>query len=69
MADVQFDEEEVFIKQSNNLGNLSDARSGLVKIVMALHLAKNESQANYVLIAVMLASFIATFFVISKYLL
>ena len=68
MADVQFDEEEMMVSQARKMTDLSDARSGLVKIVMDLHLAKTESQANYVLIGIMLASFIATFFVISHYL-
>jgi hypothetical protein len=69
MADVQFDEEEVLISQSNRMGNLSDTRSGLVKLVMNLRLAKTEAQANYVLIGIMLLSFIAMFVVISRYLL
>lgn len=69
MADVQFDEEESLIHQSRKFGNLSDGRTGLVKLIMNLHLAKTEAQANYVLIGIMVLAFLATFVVISKYLL
>jgi hypothetical protein len=69
MADVQFDEEESLVGQNRMLGNLGDGRSGLVKLIMSLRLAKTEAQANYVLIAIMVLSFLTTFIVISKYLL
>lgn len=68
MADVEFNEEEVLIDQTRR-GNLSDTRSGLVKLVMSLKLAKTEAQANYVLIIVMLFAFLATIFIISRYIL
>lgn len=68
MADVQFDEEESFVRQSKKFGNLSDGRTGLVKIIMSLRLAKTEEQANYVLIGIMILAFLATFVVISQYL-
>lgn len=67
--DVKFDEEENIVGQNRGLGNLSDGRSGLIKLVMNLHLAKNETQANYVLIIIMVLTFITTFVVISRYLL
>jgi len=68
MSDVQLDDEEIMIKQSTSIGNLADNRSVLVKMVMGLKLAKTEAQADYVLIIIMVAAFVATFFVISRYL-
>lgn len=69
MPDVQFDEEESMVRQNRAMGNLNDGRTGLVKLIMNLKLAKTEAQANYVLIAIMVFAFITTFIVISKYLL
>lgn len=66
--DVKFDEEENLVQQNRRFGSLSDGRTGLVKLIMSLHLAKTEAQANYVLIGIMVAAFLATFVIISRYL-
>ncbi len=68
MSDVHLDDEEMMVEGSSRMGNLSDNRSAIVKLVMNLKLAKTEAQANYVLIGVMIVAFIATFFIISRYL-
>lgn len=63
--EVKFEEEEILIDRASQISK----RSALAKIVMNLGLAKTENQANYVLIAVMVICLIATFFIISHYLL
>ena len=66
MSDVQFEEEETMLNQTGYAR--SAGPKGLVKIIIGLGLAKNETGANYVLIGIMMVSLIATMFVISRYL-
>jgi|GEM_PF-4096655 len=61
---VKFEEEDVLVDKASQISR----RTALSGIVMKLGLAKSESQANYVLIGIMLVCLIATLFVISKYL-
>lgn len=64
--DVQFEEEDAMITRVAY--NSLNEPKGLSKIVIRLGLAKNESQANYVLIGVMVVALLATLYVISHYL-
>lgn len=63
--DVQFEEEDTMLTQT---ANLSREPSGLTKLAMRFG-AKNEAQANYILIGVMVICLIATMYVISTYVL
>lgn len=69
MPDVQFEEEDVMMSQASTGGYSPSSEKGLVKIIIKLGLAKNAAQANYVLIGIMVLSLLATFYVISKYVL
>lgn len=65
MTDVQFEEEKELISQETRIKH---GAKGLVKLAMRLG-AKNENQATYILIGVMVFCLIATMYVISNYIL
>lgn len=65
--DVQFEEDETALA-GRAYAALNEPR-GLPKLVIKLDLAKNEAQANYVLIAIMVCALLATMYVISHYVL
>lgn len=62
---VKFEEDEILIDKAS----LVSRRTALAGFVMKLGLAKSESQANYILIGVMVVCLLTTLFVISQYLL
>ncbi len=61
---VRFEEEEILVDKASQLSR----RTALAGLVMKTGIVKTESQANYVLIGIMVVCLIATFFVISKFL-
>lgn len=67
MSDVQFEDEDVMLSETSRF-NKEDEPKGLMKIAMRFG-AKNETQASYVLIGIMVACLIATMYVISRYIL
>lgn len=67
MSDVQFEDEDVMLAETGRF-NKGDEAKGLMKLAMRLG-AKNETQASYVLIGIMVACLIATMYVISRYIL
>jgi len=64
MTDVQFEEEPELVSQETRVRH---GAKGLVKLVMRLG-AKNENQATYILIGIMVVCLIATMYIISTYL-
>ncbi|MEK7390735.1 MAG: hypothetical protein AAB635_01190 [Patescibacteria group bacterium] len=62
--EVKFEEEEILIDRASQISR----RSTLAGFIMQLGLAKTESQATYILIGIIVASLLATIFVISRYL-
>lgn len=64
--DVQFEEEDAMITRAA-YDSLNEPK-GLAKLVIKIGIAKDESQANYVLIGIMVAALLATLYVISHYL-
>jgi hypothetical protein len=62
--EVRFEEDEILVDKASQLSR----RTALTSFIMKMGV-KTESQANYVLIGIMVAAFIATFYVISTYLL
>ena len=66
MSDVQFEDEDVMLAETSKVDN-GEAK-GLMKLAMHLG-AKNETQASYVLIGIMVACLIAPMYVISRYVL
>ncbi len=67
MSDVQFEDEDVMLAETSKFNRDGEAK-GLMKLAMKLG-AKNETQASYVLIGIMVACLIATMYVISRYIL
>ena len=67
MSDVQFEDEDVMLAETSKFSRDDEAK-GLMKLAMHLG-AKNETQASYVLIGIMVACLIATMYVISRYIL
>ncbi len=64
--EVTFEEEEILVDSASQVSRHSSA---LTNMIMHTGLAKNESQANYVLIGIMVACLLLTIFVIARYLL
>lgn len=62
--EVKFDEEEVLVDRASQVSR----RTALVNLIIRLKLAKNDTQANYVLVGIMIICLLATLFVISRYL-
>lgn len=61
---VKFEEEVVLVDQASQVSR----RSALTNMIMKIGIAKDESQANYVLIGILCVSLLATIYVISRYL-
>ena len=62
---VTFEEDEILVDKAS----LVSRRTVLAGLIMKTGLAKSESQANYVLIGIMVACLLATLYVISRFLL
>jgi hypothetical protein len=62
---VKFEEDEILIDKAS----LVSRRTALAGLIMKLGLAKTESQANYVLIGVMVFCLLTTLYVITRFLL
>ena len=65
MSDVQFEEEDILISEASKI---NQGAKGLIKLTMRFG-AKDENQASYILIGVMVLCLIATMYVISTYIL
>ncbi len=63
--EVKFEEEEILVDRASQISR----RSTITNLILKTGLAKNDSQANYVLIGVMAVCLLLTIFVISRYLL
>lgn len=62
--EVRFEEEEILVDKASQLSH----QTALTNLLMKTGLIKSEAQANYVLIGIMVASLIATMYVVSTYL-
>lgn len=67
MSDVQFEDEDTMLAETHKLEK-NNQSSGLMRLAMKLG-AKNENQASYILIGIMVGCLIATMYVISRYIL
>ncbi len=61
---VKFEEDEVLVDKAS----LTSRRTALAGMIMKLGIAKNETQANYVLIGLMVVCLLATLYVVSRFL-
>ncbi len=62
---VQFEEDEILVDKAS----LVSRRTALSGLLMKLGIVKTESQANYVLIGIMVVCLLATLYVITRFLL
>ncbi len=63
--EVKFEEEEILVDRASQISR----GSALTNLLLRSGIAKNESQATYILIAIMVAALLATLYVVSQYLL
>lgn len=61
--EVRFEEDEILVDKASQVSR----RTAITNLLLKMGL-KSEAQANYALIGIMVVAFIATFYVISTYL-
>jgi hypothetical protein len=61
---VKFEEETILVDRASQISR----QSAFTSLILRLGLAKNETQANYVLIGTIVCCLLATLFIVSKYL-
>ncbi len=61
---VKFEEDEILVDKAS----LVSRRTALAGILMKAGIVKNETQANYVLIGLMVVCLLATLYVVSRFL-
>jgi hypothetical protein len=62
--EVKFEEEEILVDRASQVSR----GSALTNFILRSGIAKDEAQASYILIGVMVACLLTTLFVISRYL-
>ncbi len=61
--EVKFEEEAILVDRASQISR----QSAITSMIVRFGLAKNESQASYVLIGTIVVCLLATLFVISQY--